>query len=124
MAKTIQFVPAVCKGETPTFSGSVTLKKMTFDEKYKVLENCGVEVEEGEGGKTNVKTPAGSQMFKTIRAMVAASKPAYVSVDLTRMADGAKFTSFDDLDTDGECDGVLAEIGQAWFMGFKGSSNP
>lgn len=120
MAKTIQFVPSVCKGETPTFVGTVTLKKMTFDEKYKVLEQCGVEVEDGGG----VKTPTGTQMFKTIRAMVAASKSAYVTVDLTRMADGEKFASFDDLDTDGECDGVLAEIGQGWFTGFKASANP
>lgn len=132
MAKSIQFVPSVCKVTTnkkthevvqPTFSGTVTLRKLTCDEKYALLESCGFEVDEADG-ETTVKTPKGKSPFSTLRTLISMSKGHYEAVDLTRLADGQKFTSFDDMDTEDDCHPIMTEVANRMVAGFQVGNEP
>lgn len=128
MAKTIQYIPSVCKTTTdnktkevikPTFTGSVTLRKLTFDEKYDLMEAIGVEVSQDKDGEAVVKTPEGKDTLALTRKLVKASLSHYEAIDLTRLEDGERFTSVDDLETDEDGHVILMEVSNKLFSGFR-----
>jgi len=96
-------VPRICKpgegGEVPALTGSVTLKMLTFDERYGLLESIGVESIEGLDDMKQIPL---------LRKLVAFSKDKYVAVDI-KGADGREFKSFDDLQYSNDGHAVLLD---------------
>lgn len=124
----IEYTPEVCRDhkkiidevETEvkaTFSGHITLRVPTFDERYEAMEAIGVTV--STKGEIDVQNSA----LKLIREMVRASKKFYISVDLKRLSDGKEFKSLEDLEFDSSCDAILLEVAREVKTGFKPSGN-
>lgn len=121
---TIVYIPKACKdqpatekkaAQPATFSGSVTLRKPTFDEKYEYLDISGLEVDAE--GNTIDKGP--KENIAAIRRIVKLSIPHYISIDLTCLATGEKLTTIDDLLSCSEADGILIDIGMQIIGGFR-----
>ena len=108
----VKFIPEVCKGESPRFAGTITLKVPSFDERYKFIEDCGVNISDSGGVELKASN------FSIIRNMVKLSEPFYVSVEMKRI-DGVEFKSFSDLTHDPECDGILIEVAKEIRSGFR-----
>jgi hypothetical protein len=85
------YVPKAVKAGA--FTGSVTMKLLSFDERMELAE-------ESANGTSNVAL---------IRKMVRDYKGKWSKVDLTRVKDGAKFTSLDDLQYGKDCHDVIQE---------------
>lgn len=96
-------VPRICQpgedGSAPLFAGSVTLKMLTFDERYGLLEAIGVESVDGLGDMKQIPL---------LRKLVAFSKDKYVAIDI-KGADGREFKSFDDLQYSNDGHAVLLD---------------
>lgn len=113
--KTVKYVPSVCKGDNPTFSGFIELRLPTFDEKYEYLETSGISV--GESGEINSGNTI-SQMA-VIRKFVKQSAKHYQSVSLKKIATEEAFESFDDMQYDSDCHQILIEVATQLINGFK-----
>lgn len=120
----VKFIPKVCTDQTDEktgevikarFTGHVILRKPTFDEKYGYLQESGLTL--GEDGKPQ-EISGSMERISFIRKVVALSKKHYLSVCLERISDGAKIESLDDLETAGDCDDILIEIGTKILSGF------
>lgn len=114
----VKFIPSVCTDKEKskaTFSGHIDMKVPTFDERYQFIEDCGIDVMDDGGVEKK-----GSN-FSIIRNMVKASAKFYKSVSLTRLSDGKKFESFDELSMDPECDVILIEAAKEVRQGFRPS---
>lgn len=115
--KTVKYVPSVCKGENPSFEGSVTLRMPTFDERMDYLESLTEgDFEIDESGKMNrVK----SQNMKSIRQMVKNSQKHYQAVEIKNKSTGEEYKSFEDLTSDGETHLILIEVASFIIQGAK-----
>jgi hypothetical protein len=106
--KELKFVP-----KSENFTGSVTLRMPSFDERYEVLDSMGLKVSgDGEVSMSDATS------FSSIRNLVKASIKFYVSVELDHN-DGRKFRSTDDLLMEPDCDAVLIEVASGITKGFK-----
>lgn len=113
--KHVTYIPEVCKGENPTFSGTIILRPPTFDEKYELLEVSGIEIADD----NSVKMPSGNSRLRLMRALVKASEKNYVTVSLKRLADGEEMKSFQDLSTAPDCHEILINVATELLHGFK-----
>jgi hypothetical protein len=125
----MKFIPALCKEQQTTddsgqvtvtpamFSGSITLKIPTYDERCEYLEQCGIDVGD-DGGVERKKSN-----LSILRAMVRASQKFYVEVDITKVDGGHTYKNFDDLSLDPDCDGILMEVAREVRGGFRPSKN-
>lgn len=116
MASQIMFIPKACKEEPARLIGHVVLRKPTFDEKYEYLSASGLSLDD-EGKPVEIKDT--KERIDFIRKVVAISRKHYISVDLTIVETGEKISSLEDLESCGECDDVLIEIGTQVFNGFR-----
>ncbi len=113
--KTINFVPACCKGEGATHEGSVTLRLPTFDEKFDYIEQMSVMANDA----GEIEKDVTMSKLRTIRALVKLSQPHYVEVSLKNKATGDEMKSFDDLQYSDEGHAVLMEVAGQLVHGFK-----
>lgn len=125
----IKFVPTLCTDHEveengqkslvkATFMGHLVLKGNTYDERMELLESMGLTAN-AQGEVSGAQIPIVSQLRKLVKK----SQEHYVSVDLERISDGKKFTSFEEMSTDGECDPIITEVGYALRSGFKPGKN-
>lgn len=114
--KELKYTPAAC-GEGGEFSGSLTLRPPTFDERYDALDKLGLKV--NQSGEVDV---ADMNSFKAIRSMVDVSKKYYLSVDM-KHNDGREYKCFDDLANDPDCDAILIEVAMGLSRGFRPGKN-
>jgi hypothetical protein len=54
--------------------------------------------------------------------IIEATRDHYKSVDLTH-EDGTHYASFDDLNSDQECEGILMEVASLYLGGYRPSKN-
>jgi hypothetical protein len=111
--KTINFVPACCKGEGATHEGSVTLRLPTFDEKFDYIEQLQAVKD---GGDIEAEQ---MQKLRSIRSMVKMSKAHYVEVSLKNKATGEEVKSFDEMQYCDDLHAVLMEVAGHLVNGFK-----
>jgi hypothetical protein len=119
MASQIVYVPKACKedeGKPARLSGSVTLRKPTFDEKYSYLSESGLSLD-AEGKPVEISETKARIDF--IRKVVGISRKHYIKVELVVIESGEKIESLDDLESHGDFDDVLIEIGTQVFNGFR-----
>lgn len=112
--KTVKYVPTICKGDDPSYSGHVELRMPSFNEKFDLLEKAGVELDED--SKVIYKTAGKLAM---IRKMVEITEPYYVSIELKRNSDGAELKSYDDLQNEPDAHSVLTEVSVQIMQGMK-----
>lgn len=125
----MKFTPAACREQTvtgedgtvkvtpPMFSGTITLKVPTYDERYEYIEECGIDV--GDDGDVSKK----KSNLSIMRSMVKFSQKFYVSVDIKKIEIGHEYKSFEDLSLDPDCDGILMEVAREVRGGFRPSKN-
>lgn len=111
----VKFVPSVCKGDSPSFEGFVTLRMPNFDEKYGFIEDLDLELND-DGTVQNVGGKAGLSM---IRRAVKSSKTFYQHVELKHTASGVEYKTFDDLSCDDKAHSILIEIATAIMGGLS-----
>jgi len=114
--KRIDYTPKACQTteERPaTFQGKVVLKVPTLPERYELLEKIGLEFDST--GAVRMERGA----FSILRILVTESKKYYETVDLTKLSDGSRFASFDELVSDPDCDEIVNEIANEIKGGFK-----
>lgn len=110
----VTYIPKACKERegndgaiiAPKFEGHVIVRAPTFEEKYDYMDQCGIEI--GQDGTIDYSA---AMKPKTIRKMVALSKPHYIEIALKRKSDGSEVTSLDELMVYPDCEGTLVEIG-------------
>lgn len=125
MASQIVYTPKVCTRHQdektqewiePTFSGSVTLRKPTFDEKYEYLEQSGIK-HDAQGNMIPISES--KDRIALMRKGVQLARKHYLAVDLTHLESQEKITSIDELETSDHADAILIEIGMLVFSGFR-----
>lgn len=113
--KTINYVPSVCKGDSPEWEGVITLRAPTFDEKYEYLEKLA----DLDVTPDGVVMSNALERVKSIRKLVAMSAKHYLSIGLKRKSDGFEVKTFEDMQYEDELHGVMAEVGSLLVSGFK-----
>jgi hypothetical protein len=112
--RSIKYIPEICKGESPKFSGDITVKAFTFDEKFEYIQSLDVDV--SSDGSVNV---GNSNNIEKTRRMVKLSQKYYISVDLKNNATGEEIKSFEDMSYCEELHECLIEIAAKMLSGFK-----
>lgn len=115
-----EFVPSVCKtdGDKPAlFSGSVKLRKPTFDERYIWIEKFGLEANKIAEGAS--ESEARLLQLPLLRKAVKDSAEFFKDVSITKLSDGQKYSSFEALSMDSDCDSILFEIATLYIGGFR-----
>lgn len=113
--KTVKYVPEICKGENPKFSGEVELRLPTFDEKYEYAEKSNIQFND----KGEVETTNKLAQVALIRQFVKVSQAHYISVSLKKIATGEEFKSFEDMSYESDLHETLIEIATQIVNGFK-----
>ena len=113
--KTVTFVPTICRGEGAKYSGGITLRLPTFDEKFQYLEDTGIEL--NKDGEVEMGTT--SDRMRMIRKMVKLSEKHYIVVELKNNATGEELKSFEDLQYDTDAHAILVEVATQLVSGFK-----
>lgn len=114
--KSVKFIPSVCKGENPQWSGYIELRPHTFEEKFEWMEALGLSfkddgtIETADLGKVN--------SIKAIRTLVKLSQKHYLSCELKHVS-GAEVKSFDDAQYVEELHPVLPEVANFLMSGIK-----
>jgi len=114
----IKFIPSICKGKSPKYSGHVMVKMPTFDERYRFMGSCGFKMDQGEDGKFMVSGDPMSNI-ESLRQLVLSSKDFYAEVHIKRNTDGELIESFDMLQLDPDCDPLLIEVATGLMTGFR-----
>jgi hypothetical protein len=117
--KEIKFVPQAASGKHPKFEGDVTIRTPTNVELWELLEVLGYEL--GDDGKVKAVTDEGK--IKKMAKMVKASLPFIAAVNLTKLKEGTKLSTVDDLMYDRDCQGILTEVATAIIQGFGPGKN-
>ncbi len=110
--KTIKYVPEVCKVEGSGWSGFITLRLPTFDEKCEYIDQIQ-QMMEDLSALDEVK-----KNMRIARAMVKLSAVHYESCELIH-SDGTVIKSFDDLQYVESLHATLVEVSGLMAQGFK-----
>lgn len=114
--KSICYTPNICKKEGSQWSGTITLRLPTFDEKFGYIESESFE-DDGTGD-VQASTKA-IQRIKTARKLVAFSEKFYLNVDLKNLQTGEVINSFDAMKQEEEMFATLFEVSEKIISGFK-----
>jgi hypothetical protein len=117
MGMEIDWKPNAAKGDDAVFSGSIKMRVPTFSERYEYMESAGFEIGEDGAVEANMK------QMGAIRRLVEKSKAHYGAVDLTRVSDGKKFSSYEEMETDPACDPIIIEFAMACMTGVQPGKN-
>lgn len=127
----IKYVPQVCTDHEvelkdgqkemvkATFEGYIMLKGTTYDERMEMLESLSVTA----NAKGEVDTSTSINMVAETRKLVKRAKEKVISVHLKNLATGVEYKTFEDMDSDPDCDAILSELGFAFRKGFKPGKN-
>lgn len=108
MEVTQTYTPKACIGKEAQFSGQVVMRVPSYEERIDLMTETGsIELENQEMPK--------SQMLKMTKALVEASYPFYVKVDLTYKPTKKVFTSADELRYSAKTAGILTDVA-TWLL--------
>ncbi len=115
------YVPKDCKSvgkDKALFKGKLVLKMPSFQQRHLYMTKCNFGVV-----KETTSIAANKNNIESIIELVDLSKDHYVKVDLEKLSDNKKFTKFDDLIYDPDCDGILREVAMEMLHGFRPGKN-
>jgi hypothetical protein len=99
----VKYVPSQCEGEGAIFSGHVVIRKLTREEFYKATKE--VQKREGE-----------DSMDLAFRLTEWARK-YIVAVEIKHNFEGTEYKSYEDLNSDAECEELIQDVAEAIFLG-------
>lgn len=119
----IGFVPSVCKGDNATFKGSIIIRVPTFFEKMEYQEKADLnfaafEKLSQEGLTQSEKLDIMKSISPSIRKLAEMSVKHYVKIDLERVSDGKKFSSFEDMSYEPDCGEIIMEVANGLLTQF------
>lgn len=122
------FVPKVCRGEKPTYTGKVVLEVPKAPERYKYIRESGVlaiyEKMNGADGKEreDVSFDLASQ-YELVTKMSSYVEKHVVAVELVRLEDQLKVDSVDQFLSIGSLESAVMEICVMFLKGFEPGKN-
>lgn len=109
--KTIKYVPKEARGEDAKFAGHVELRLCTFEEKLEYGDRIEVYLQDA--------TTEQRKNILRLRILLEIAQEHYVDIQLTNVATGEVYATYEDLTTDSDCQAVLIEISTAVISGAK-----
>lgn len=83
----ISYVPEICKGENPQYTGSIVLRLPSSDERIDYLADSGF----------NLSDPRSKENLKATSYLMKKVYDHIVKVDMKRTSDGKKLATLEDL---------------------------
>lgn len=111
---TCDFVPSICKGESPKFIGSIKLKPLSYEERLDIIEEQAII--QGEAGDDDGKKALALLKFARMFSREKL-KDYFISSSLLRVEDGYAFDSLEKIKMDGPASSVIPEISTALISG-------
>ena len=110
--QTTNYVPEICKDQASGWTGSITMRKLCFDEKCDFIDK----VQDYTSSLKDLEESA--RNFKCARYLVSLSKDKYVSCTLNK-GDELSASSFEEMQFIDELHGTLIEVAGGILQGFK-----
>lgn len=96
------FKPAVCDGQK--YDGTVSIRSLSFDERLDIYEELGLDEMPADDSQ---QKKAG---LRVIKAIGKKSKDFVKAVDITRLSDGYKYQSWDEIYYDADMTALVVEV--------------
>ncbi len=123
------FVPKVCKGEAPTYSGKLVLDVPKAPERYKYIRESGVlaiyekiQSKDSKEDDTEVKFDLASQ-YELVTKMSSFVEKHVASVELVRLEDSFKVDNVDAFLSISSLESAVMEICTMFLRGFEPGKN-
>lgn len=97
-----KYVPSICKDKKSGFTGFVTLKPRSMPEKYRLLSECDLKLDE------NGNVLEGVVNLPAIANAIDLSEKYWKSVDIKK--GDKEIKSFKELIYDNDCEGIVSEV--------------
>lgn len=119
-----KFVPGVCSGENPKYSGSVEINVPRGPERHNYIRQSGVLsiYEKNEKGDGSAAFDIASQ-YDLITSMMGFVEKHIVAVDLVRLEDGYKVNTVDQFLSISSLEPAVMEICLMFIKGFEPGKN-
>ena len=117
----ITFEPSICKpgqdGSAPAYSGSVTLRAPSYDERASFVEAVDFPaIAEGEEESKEAQLAQARKYNFAMTRHVAKRAPEFVEkIEIKRLSDGFVFETFESMVYDSDMASVITEIAQRLF---------
>lgn len=98
-----RYVPKACQGEDAAFTGEVILKMPSFEDRIDLMSASDL------GGKPQEEMTQ-IELLQQTKALVQASYPFYVKVDITHKETKKHFASADDLRYSAKTAEILSDV--------------
>jgi hypothetical protein len=98
------YIPSYCKGDDRTFEGKITLRVPSAPERFRYLRLA-----------TNLNNSDDGQNLEAIAVMIEKLEYHIEKVDIKRLSDGKRYTSYDDLTYDTGANQLLIET-SSWLL--------
>lgn len=118
----IKFEPSACKdvvkegtGETvpKTFEGYIKLQLISHVERLRIMSKCKFKID------SNGVVKKDEDPLDAIANMIEATQPYFGEINLVRLSDKKKFSSYEEMSFDQDCFGILTEASSQFLNGFK-----
>lgn len=122
--KTRELVPALAKGENAIVEGHLVVRVPMIEERFSYRSLIGPEGFAVLGapsveGDANASLVQNLQKGAVISKLFKASKEHIVEVKLKRKSDGSEISTYEDLASEAEYEGILIEVAMRLLDGFK-----
>lgn len=119
------FVPKVCQGENPSYSGHIVVEVPKAPDRYRIIRESGViSVYEKakDGGKDEQSFDLASQ-YELVTKMAAYVEAQVKEVHLKRLSDGLEVKTVDELLSISSLESAVMEICLMFLKGFEPGKN-
>ena len=99
------------------YVGDIELKVATNIERLEAMEKLDIDIMKLSQSSQDDGIANEFMTMKNIISLLKMSESYYLKVDLTRSDDGKEFKSFDDLNNDPKCQGILMENATKCLLG-------
>lgn len=117
MERLIKYVPSPCASEDAKFEGHVMIAAPKYTERMKWLEEAGFKT----GPKGEIEYTV--EQLPAVMRMAEIAKTRVRHVEIKAKESGQKYTMWEDLEYDPDCDAIILDVALKMLNGFKPSPN-
>lgn len=121
-----EFVPQVCRGENPKYSGKIVLEVPKAPDRYRIIRESGVITvyEKALGGKDKEEASFDlASQYELVTKMSGYVESQVKEVDLKRLSDGYEVKTVDALLSISSLESAVMEICLMFLKGFEPGKN-
>lgn len=122
-----EFVPQVCRGEKPTYSGSITLEVPKAPDRYRIIRESGVisiyEKAKGDGKEAGETSFDLASQYELVTKMSGYVENQVKEVNLKRLSDGYEVKTVDALLSISSLESAVMEVCLMFLKGFEPGKN-